>query len=56
MFAWLGANLGTILVALALTGIVSLIVWSMKKDKKKGRHACGGNCAHCAACETCHRK
>lgn len=56
MLAWLGANLGTILVVLALAGIVTLIVWSMARDKKSGRHACGGDCGHSSACKTCRQK
>lgn len=50
MLEWLGANLGTISVVLALTGIVVLIVWNLLKSRKKGRHACCGDCAHCAGC------
>lgn len=56
MPAWLGENLGTILLTLALAGIVVLIVWSLRRNKKKGRHTCGGNCAHCALCESCHKR
>ncbi|MBQ3356464.1 MAG: FeoB-associated Cys-rich membrane protein [Oscillospiraceae bacterium] len=56
MIAWLGENLGTILVVLALAGIVFLIVRSMRKDKKNGRHVCGGDCKHCsAACGSCRQ-
>ena len=54
MIAWFGENLGTILVALALAGSVAMIVWSMRKDKKKGKHACGCDCSHCSACGACH--
>ncbi len=51
MIAWLGANLGTILIVLALAGMISLIVLSMRRDKKKGEHpCCGGDCGHCAGC------
>lgn len=52
MLAWLVANIGTIVVALIVAVIVGLIVFSMVRDKKKGKHlcgGCGGDCAHCAA-------
>ncbi len=56
MFAWLSANLGTILITLLLTAIVVIIVVKLCKDKKKGVSNCGGNCAHCAMSGQCHRK
>ena len=56
MLAWLGENIGTIVLTLALVGAVVLIVWKLRKDKKQGKHTCGGNCAHCAMCETCRGK
>ena len=32
--------------------IVAAIVWKMAKDKKDGKSACGGDCAHChGACQ-----
>ena len=39
--------MGTVIVALVLLAAVGLIVYSMVKDKKKGKSSCGGNCAHC---------
>ena len=56
MLAWLGNNVGTILVTLALAGVAVLIVWNMRKDRKKGKHSCGGNCAHCGLCDTCRKQ
>ena len=47
--------MGTVIVALVLVAIVGLIVWSMVKDKKKGKSSCGGNCAHCGAV-CCHKE
>ncbi len=58
MFEWLSANLSTIIVASVLAVIVGLIIYSMIKDKKKGKSSCGGNCAGCAGCamqNTCHK-
>ena len=56
MTGWLAANLGTILVSLILTGVVSLIVVRMIKKKKRGVSSCGCGCAHCAMNESCHQK
>ena len=47
--------MGTVIVALVLAAIVGLIIWSMVKDKKKGKSSCGGNCAHCGA-NCCHKE
>ena len=46
--------MGTVIVALALVAIIGLIVWSMVKDKKKGKSSCGAGCAHCAMHGQCH--
>lgn len=56
MFEWLYANLSTIFVALVLAVIVGLIIYSMIRDKKKGKSSCGGNCAGCAGCAGCTDK
>lgn len=47
--------MGTLVVALLLTGIVGLVVRSMIKDKKNGKSLqCGGECKHCGG--HCHMK
>ena len=56
MFAWLSANIGTILIVLVLLAVVIGIITKLRKDKKKGVSSCGGNCAHCAMHGTCHQK
>lgn len=56
MFAWLSANVGTILIVLVLLVVVIGIIAKLRKDKKKGVSSCGGNCAHCAMHGTCHPK
>ncbi|MGN1116405.1 MAG: FeoB-associated Cys-rich membrane protein [Candidatus Ornithomonoglobus sp.] len=43
-------NLGTLVVLLILTAIVSAIVFKIVKDKKAGRHICGGDCSKCHGC------
>lgn len=40
--------MGTIIVGLAVAGIVGLIIRSMVKDKRQGKSIqCGSNCKHC---------
>ena len=36
--------MATAIVALVLLLIVGAIVYGMVKDKKKGKHSCGGDC------------
>ena len=56
MIAWLGNNIGTILISLALAALVALVIVKMVKDKKKGKASCCGGYAHCAMCGTCHKR
>ena len=55
MSEWLSANLGTILVALALAAVVVLIIRKLIRDKKKGKCSCGTKCSGCAMNGSCHR-
>ena len=48
MLAWLSKNIATIIICLVLAVIVALIIFSLVKNKKKGKSSCGCNCAHCA--------
>ncbi|MDD3394597.1 MAG: FeoB-associated Cys-rich membrane protein [Anaerotignum sp.] len=41
---------GTIVVGLALIGIVGAIIRHLKKEKDKGC-GCGGNCSSCNHCD-----
>jgi len=41
--------MGTLVIGLIIAAIVAAIIVSQIKNKKKGRHSCGGNCAHCAS-------
>ena len=56
MFAWLSANLGTILIVLLLIAVVTCIFVKLRRDKKKGKSACGAGCAQCAMHGACHMK
>lgn len=47
-------NGGTIAVSLLLIGLVVLIVAQLRRDKKRGKCACGGNCGCCPMGGACH--
>lgn len=53
---FLKENLGTIVVALAVAGIIAAVIISMRKNKKKGKSACGCGCGceGCASKGMCH--
>ena len=42
--------MATFIVGGILAAIVGGIIWKMVKDKKSGKHSCGGNCANCKSC------
>jgi len=47
--------MGTFFVTLILLFIIFLIIFSLVKAKRNGRHpSCGGNCASCAGACNCH--
>lgn len=54
MLNWLSQNLPTILVALVVLAVCTLIVVKMIRDKKKGKSSCGCGCSGCAMKELCH--
>ncbi|MBR1867331.1 MAG: FeoB-associated Cys-rich membrane protein [Clostridia bacterium] len=55
MFNWLINNIGSILVLLAVAGIVALITAFIIRSKKKGKNSCGcgGGCVGCSGCGSC---
>lgn len=54
MIAWLSSNIGTILVSLLLILVVAFIVRGIIRDKKAGRHSCGGGSCGCGgSCGSC---
>ncbi|MBO6158181.1 MAG: FeoB-associated Cys-rich membrane protein [Firmicutes bacterium] len=55
MFAFLSANLGTIIVLLVLGLIVGLIIRGQLKDRAMGKSSCGSNCSHCQMAGSCHQ-
>ncbi len=46
--------LGTLIVAIILAAIIGLVIYSMVKDKKQGKHSCGGTCGCCPNSSLCH--
>ena len=48
--------LPTVLIALVLAGIVAAIIAGIVRDRKRGRHICGGNCGQCPMGGSCHRQ
>lgn len=52
--AWFAENLGTLAAAFLLLAVIAVVVVVLIRDKKKGRSACGSNCAHCAMAGSCH--
>ena len=51
---WLSQNIGTIIVCAVFVAGCALLVWSLIRDKKKGKSLCGGHCAGCAMAGRCH--
>ena len=49
-------NLATILIGLGVLAIVALVIVKLIKDKKKGKHTCGGGCAGCPNSSACHKR
>ena len=48
MISWMVANAGTIVITLILALAVAGIIVFLIKEKKQGKSSCGGNCAGCA--------
>ena len=56
MSEWFAENGGTLIVCALLAVLVGGIVCKMIRDKKKGKSACGCNCACCPMSGACHKK
>ena len=42
--------MGSVIVGIIVVAIIAAIVLSMRSDRKKGKHSCGGTCGAC----NCH--
>ena len=53
---WIIANIGTIIVALVVFGVIGAVTVKMVCDKKAGKHSCscGCGCESCALSGKCH--
>lgn len=54
MMNWIGSHMGDIVVLAVLGVTVAAVVFSMVRDKKKGKHC--GSCSGCAMAGCCHNK
>ncbi len=43
MLSWFSANLSTIVISLLLLAVIFLIVRHLIRQRKQGKHSCGGN-------------
>lgn len=46
---WIIANIGTIIVAIVVFGMITAVVVKMMLDKRAGKHSCSCGCG----CESC---
>lgn len=53
MWNWLAENLATVLICLALAGIVTAIVAHLIRKKKRGGSGCGCGCGSCPMSGSC---
>lgn len=51
---WLVSNIGTIIVAAIVVGIVTAIIIVQVKRKKQGKTSCSCGCSGCANAQYCH--
>lgn len=49
MLGFITAYGGTIAVGLIVLAIVALITANIVKNRRAGKHLCGGDCAHCSS-------
>lgn len=54
LFAWIGANIWTIIICAVLVALMALIIVYIIREKKKGRCSCGCSCESCAM--DCHAR
>lgn len=43
---------GSIIVGLIVLAIIAIIIVSGIRDKRAGKHSCGGNCSACGCCSS----
>lgn len=53
--SWLAENAGTLIVSLALLGVIVFVLLRMRKNKKQGKSSCGCSCGSCPMGDCCHK-
>ncbi len=56
MLQWFAENAGTIIVSLALAGLVAAIIKKLAEDHRRGKSSCGCRCGSCPMASACHRR
>ena len=56
MAAWLQANWGSLVVGLALLGVVCAILTHLVRQRRSGKGGCGCGCAACPSKGICHQE
>lgn len=56
MLEFIIGHLSTIIVGAVVALGLGAVVWKLVSDKKKGKSACGCNCADCPSAGLCHTK
>jgi hypothetical protein len=51
---WFVNNIGTIIVAIVLAGLLALLIVTLIRRKKQGKSSCSCGCASCPHSEKCH--
>ena len=54
MLIWLQNHIFTILIIAVLIAFFGWLVYTLIRDKKKGKSSCCGGCAGCAMAGQCH--
>lgn len=50
MLEFFESNGGTIIVGAIVLAVVALIIGNIIRNKRAGKHICGGDCANCNKC------
>lgn len=54
MLTWFAQNMFTILIIAVLVAFFGWLLYTLIRDKKKGKSSCCGGCAGCAMAGKCH--
>ena len=55
MLAWLSENLATIIVCVVLIAVVAAIIFSMVRNRKKGKSSYSCGCSNCPMNGSCNK-